>query len=89
MPLLKYSERFKRDLASVTSPKVDARIDKALDNIEAFIDFGNPNVPQSIKGEFGSGVRYVAVNPFDLVYTANREEDTAYIEALIPQRMAR
>ena len=46
-------------------------------------------VPASIKEEFGEGVRKVAVNPFDLVYTLYPEQDLARVEALVHQRAAR
>ena len=89
MPRLEYSERCAKDLARVTSPKVEARVYEALDNIEAFEDFGSRLVPESIRSEFGAGVRKVAVNPFDLVYTCYPDEGVARIEALVHQRMAR
>ena len=88
MPRLEYSDRFAGELARVTSPKVEARVYEALDNIEAFEDFGSRFVPESIRREFGEGVRMV-VNPFDLVYTYYPEEDLVRIEALIHQRAAR
>jgi hypothetical protein len=73
----------------VTSPKVEAHIYEALDNIEAFEHFGSRLVPESIRLEFGEGVRKVVVNPFDLVYTCYPEENLVRIEALIHQRAAR
>lgn len=89
MPKLKYSERFADDLAAVTSLKVQREIDAALDNIEAFPDIGNANVPVSIREEFGDGVRKVVVGPFDLIYTSYPESDEAVVEALINQRRVR
>jgi len=84
MPRLEYSERFAEDLARVTSPKVEA-----LDNIEAFEEFGSKLVPHSIRNEFGMGVRKVVVSPFDLIYTYYPEEDLVRIEALVHQRAVR
>ena len=52
MPRLEYSERFAEDVARVTSAKVEARIYAALDNIEAFGDFGSKVVPDSIREGF-------------------------------------
>ena len=89
MPRLEYSERFANDLASVTSAKVEARVYEALDNIEAFEDFGSKLVPESIRREFGEGVRKVVVGPFDLVYTYYPREGLARIEALVYQRASR
>ncbi|WP_165253629.1 sirohydrochlorin cobaltochelatase [Adlercreutzia sp. ZJ304] len=88
MPRLEFSERFANDLAMVTSPKVESRILEDLDNIEMFAEFGSANIPMSIREEFGDGVRKVANNPFDLVYTFYPELDLIRIEALIPQRAA-
>jgi hypothetical protein len=88
MPRLAYSDRFAGDMARVTSEKVEARIGGALDNIEAFGEFGSKIVPDSIRREFGPSVRKVVVDPFDLVYTYFHDEDLARIEALIRQRAA-
>ncbi len=87
MPKLVFSERFADDLAQVTSAKVEASIMTALDNIEAFADFGSRNIPASIREEFGDGVRKVVVGPFDLVYTI--VGDDVHVEALIHQRAAK
>ena len=89
MPRLEYSERFADDLAPVTSAKVEARVRAALDNVEAFGDFGSRVVPNSIREDFGEGVRKVVVNPFDLVYTYYPEKDLVRVEALVHQRAAR
>ena len=89
MPRLEYSERFAEDVARVTSAKVEARIYAALDNIEAFGDFGSKVVPDSIREDFGEGVRKVVVSPFDLIYTYYPSDDLARIEALVRQRAAR
>ena len=43
---------------------------------------------ESIRSEFGTGVRKLAVNPFDLVYTYDAERDIVFIEAPIRQRTA-
>ena len=89
MPRLEYSERFAEDVARVTSAKVEARIHAALDNIEAFGDFGSKVVPDSICEDFGEGVREVVVSPFDLIYTYDPSDDLARSEALVHQRAAR
>jgi len=89
MPRLEYSERFVEDLARVTSAKVEARVYAALDNVEAFGEFGSRVVPDSIRRDFGEGVRKVVVGPFDLVYTYYPDEGLARVEALVYQRAAR
>lgn len=88
VPRLEYSERFATDLAAVSSARVETKILSALDNIEAFGEFGSRNVPESIHARFGEGVRKVAVGPFDLVYTLYPEDDLVRVEALVHQRAA-
>lgn len=51
-------------------------------------DIGSKAAPESIRSEFGAGVRKLAVNPFDLVYTYDAERDIVFIEATIRQRTA-
>ena len=89
MPRLEYSERFAEDLARVTSAKAEARVYAALDNVEAFGEFGSRVVPDSIRRDFGEGVRKVVVGPFDLVYTYYPDDGLARVEALVYQRAAR
>lgn len=88
MTKLLYSDRFASDLACVTSAKIERKIFDILDAIEAAGDIGSKAVPESIHSEFGTDVRKLAVNPFDLVYTYDAERDIAFIEALIHQRTA-
>lgn len=61
---------------------------KTFDAIEVASDIGLKAVPESIRSEFGTGVRKLAANPFDLVYTYDAEHGIAFIEALIHQRAA-
>ena len=89
MPRLEYSERFAEDIAHVTSAKVEARIYAALDNVEAFGEFGSRLVPDSIRRDFGEGVRTVVVDPFDLIYTYSPDEDLVRVEALVHQKAAK
>lgn len=88
MPRLEYSQRFADDLARVTSAKVEAQVYRVLDNIEAFPDIGSMLLPESIRSEFGKGIRKVVVGPFDLVYTFYPDRDLVRVEALIHQRSA-
>ena len=89
MPRLEFSDRFADDLSRVTSCKVEVSIYAALDNVEAFGEFGPRPIPDSIRRAFGEGVRKVVVSPFDFIYTYYPEKDLVAIEALISQRMAR
>ena len=86
MTKLLYSDRFASDLAGVTSANIERKIFAILDAIEAAGDIGSKAVPESIRSEFGAGVRKLAVNPFNLVYTYDAERDIVFIEAPIPQR---
>lgn len=49
--------------------------------IEGAGDIDSKAVPESIRSEFGAGIRKLAVNPFDLVYTYDAERDIVFIEA--------
>lgn len=89
MPRLEYSERFANGLASVTSERVEKLVMESLDNIELFGEYGSFLLPESVRQEFGEGVRKVVVGPFDLIYTLYPEKDVARIEALVSQRVVR
>lgn len=66
----------------------ERKIFDILDTIEAAGDIGSKAVPESIRSEFGAGVRKLAVNPFNLVYTYDAERNIVFIEAPIHQRTA-
>ena len=89
MPRLEFSDRFADDLSRVTSCKVEVNIYAALDNVEAFGEFGSRLIPDSILRVFDEGVRKVVVSSFDLICTYYSEKDLIAIEALIGRRMAR
>lgn len=88
MPRLEFSERFASDLSLIESTRLEGQIMTCLDSIELFGEFGSPDIPESIRIEFGEGIRKVAVNPFDLVYTHYPDRNLARIEALVHQRAA-
>lgn len=88
MTKLLYSDRFASGLAGVTSTNIERKILDILDAIEAASDIGSKAVLESIRYEFGAGVRKLAVNPFNLVYTYDAERDIVFIEAPIHQRTA-
>ena len=73
MPRLEYSERFVSDLALIESPRLEARILSDLDNIEMFGEFGSSNIPQSIREQFGDGVRKVAVDVAPLASVTGKQ----------------
>lgn len=56
--------------------------------IEGAGDIDSKAVPESIRSEFGAGIRKLAVNPFDLVYAYDAERGIVFIEAPIRQRTA-
>ncbi len=72
----------------VTSANIERKIFDILDTIETAGDIGSKAVPESIRSEFGAGVRKLAVNPFNLVYTYDAERDIVFVEAPIHQRIA-
>ena len=82
------TERFVADLANVWSERIDARIRHAVLSLELFPEMGSPNVPRSIKQEFGACIRKIFVPPFDIVYTYNEQDGTVIVFALIPCKMA-
>lgn len=89
MARLEYSERFADDLARVSSPRVEERILGLLDSLDPLPELGSRNLPPSVRERFGEGVRKVAANPFDLVYTYYPEDDLVRVEDLVHQRLAR
>ena len=72
----------------MTFENSERKIFDILDTIEAAGDIGSKAVPESIRSEFGAGVRKLAVNPFNLVYTYDAERNIVFIEAPIHQRTA-
>lgn len=88
MPRVEFSHRFAEDLALVRSEKVESAVYSVLESVRLFGGMGSLNVPRSIREEFEGGVRKVAVNPFDLVYTYYPDEDLVRIEALVHQKAA-
>jgi hypothetical protein len=50
---------------------------------------GSPDVPPSIRKEFGGGILKIVVAPFDLVYEYEPKEDRVIIYALVPCAQAR
>ena len=72
----------------MTSANIERKIFDILDTIEAAGDIGSKAVPESIRSEFGAGIRKLAVNPFDLVYAYDVERGIVFIEAPIHQRTA-
>lgn len=89
MPRLEFSQHFVDGLAEVISERVESQILACLDSLERFGGMGSPNVPASIQERFGDVVRYIAITPFDLVYSFYPEQDLVRVEALTPQRSVR
>lgn len=89
MPKLEFSQHFADGLAKVTSEHVESQILACLDSLERFGGMGSPNVPASIQERFGDVVRYIAIAPFDFVYSLYPEQDLVRVEVLVPQLSVR
>ncbi len=89
MAKMVYAPRFARELAGVTSIRVENKIYEALANIEMLPSIGSTNIPYSIRAEFGEGVLKMVVDPFDLFYEYFEHLDTVYVYTLVLQRQAR
>ena len=83
------TERFVSDASGIWSDKALDRIRRCVLSLEAFPEMGSPDVPPSIRKEFGDGIRKVVVAPFDLVYEYEPKEDRVIIYALVPCAQAR
>lgn len=84
-----YAPRFAKELARVTSDRVEQRIYEVLGIIEAMPSIGSTNIPQSIRTEFGDGVLKMVVDPFDIFYEYFEGQDVVWVYALVFQRQAR
>lgn len=88
MPRVQYSSEFAVGLSEISSSRLENEILNVLDSLQLFGECGSPLVPDSIRRNYGDGVRKIAINPFDLIYTFYPEEDLVRIEALVSQRAA-
>lgn len=89
MARLRFTSRFVDNAAEICSERDNERLLRVLGMLEAFPESGSSDVPDSIRDEFGAGVRKCALNPFDLVYEYDRAHDVVLLYGLIHQRMAR
>lgn len=89
MTKMVYSPRFARELARVTSARVEQKIYDTLGIIEASPTIGSRNIPKMIQAEFGEGVLKMVVDPFDIFYEYFELLDTVYAYTLVFQRQAR
>lgn len=87
MATIRYTERAAEDVATIWSPRLEARLRRVLAMLESFPLSGSPLVPDSITREFGPGIRKCAVNPFDLIYEYDAERNLVTVYALINQRI--
>lgn len=78
------TNRFVEDAAQIWSERILGHLRNAVTSIEAFPESGSPDVPESIRREFGEGVRKLVVVPFDLVYEYDSSLDTVTIYGLVP-----
>ena len=78
------TERFVEDATAIWSDRLVQRIQQAVTNLERFPEMGSPDVPRTIKQEFGRGVRKYVIPPFDLVYEYDDSSDVVTVYGLIP-----
>lgn len=88
MPRVQYSSEFVIGFSEISSSRLENEILNVLDSLQLFGEYGSLLVPDSIRRNYGDGVRKVAISPFDLIYTFYPEDDLVRIEALVPQRSA-
>lgn len=82
------TENFENGLQKIYSNKLLDKIQNALKQIQTIPDISAANVPDSILKKWGDNVRILPVNPFDIVYTYNRQDNLVIVHALIHQRIA-
>ena len=85
---LLFSEQFLGDAATISSPRASERLHRILRMLERFPESGSASVPPSIARQFGPNIRKCAMNPFDLVYRYDPENDTVFLEGIVNQKMA-
>lgn len=56
--------------------------------LDEMIDIGAEIVPRSLLEKQGDSVFTIPVNPFDIVYTYDKEKDLVILHALIHQKAA-
>jgi hypothetical protein len=66
---------FENALQEIYSNNLLDKIQKALEQIQIIPDISAANVPNSILKKWGDGVRILPVNPFDIVYTYNCQDE--------------
>ena len=81
-------DSFDEDLEHVTSARVYNAILDAVESLEQFPQRGSISIPKSIKSKYGTRVRKIVVNPFDVVYSYDSQDDIVIVMGLVHQRNA-
>ena len=89
MTRMVYAQRFVDDVAQITSDRVYGSLRRTMAAIEAFPRIGSSDVPESVRTLFGDRVRKAVVNPFDVVYEYDDQDDTVLVYALIACKRAK
>lgn len=84
-----FAEAFIEDMTGVSLASKRAEIMQNIALLEHFPEIGSGLVPSSIRASYGSAVRKLVVNPFDIIYEYHVEVDTVHVLGLIHQRAAR
>lgn len=88
MAKIVYADAFIEDMFSV---ELESKRDEIFDRIDLLSDFpdlGSANVPESIAKRFGTQVRKLVVDPFDIVYEHDPNSDSVHVLGLVHQRAA-
>ena len=88
MPEIVYTERFARDYMDVKLESKQNEIIKAIDLLSELPELGSRNLAEYIVHTYGTGVRKLVVNPFDVIYEYDEGDDEVRVLALLHQRAA-
>jgi hypothetical protein len=89
MAQIRITEGFIDDMLQVQNESKQNEIWYALSLLETFPEMGSRILSPTIKQRFGSNVRKIEVNPFDVIYRYIPEDNLLCIEGLIHQRAVR
>ena len=83
-----FAEAFIEDMAGVALARKRTEIMRSVALLEHVPEIGSGIVPASIRKAYGTSVRKLIVNPFDIIYEYHPSDDTVHVLGLIHQRTA-